>query len=168
MDFLNECKQRSVKKAIVPALLILAIAFLIGGVFGAQKLPKILSPVSYEDVCDDIEAAEGEYVEMNIQFLYGWYCQTAPSLDSDLKDVKSREYIVDANDAEYIGVNLPKKYLTEAEQLLSECEDYFSTGDASGIQTSFKVCGTIERMDADSESYYKQYGGYNGDDSDAE
>ena len=42
MDFLNECKQRSVKKAIVPALLILAIAFLIGGVFGAQKLPKIL------------------------------------------------------------------------------------------------------------------------------
>ena len=168
MDFLNECKQRSVKKAIVPALLILAIAFLIGGVFGAQKLPKILSPVSYEDVCDDIEAAEGEYVEMNIQFLYGWYCQTAPSLDSDLKDVKSREYIVDANDAEYIGVNLPKKYLTEAEQLLSECEDYFSTGDASGIQTSFKVCGTIERMDADSESYYKQYVGYNDDDSDAE
>ena len=57
MDFLNECKQGSVKKAIVPALLILAIAFLIGGVFGAQKLPKILSPVSYEDVCDDIEAA---------------------------------------------------------------------------------------------------------------
>lgn len=50
MDFLNECKQRSVKKAIVPALLILAIAFLIGGVFGTQKLPKILSPVSYEDV----------------------------------------------------------------------------------------------------------------------
>ena len=168
MDFLNECKQKSVKKAIVPALLILALAILVGAVFGAQKLPKILAPVPYEDVCSDVEAAEGEYVEMNIQFLYGWYCQTAPSLNSELKDVKSREYIVDANDAEYIAVNLPKKYLKEAEQLNSECEDYFSTGDASGIETSFKVCGTIERMDADSESYYKQYVGYNDSDSDAD
>lgn len=141
-------------KTTLPLSIFLAI---IGIMMLAFSVPSVLTakqePIPWEDVDFDGDI-EGLYVSGTLYGIYDWYCE-----NTENGSVKSKEYIIDADDYYYMGMLVQKKDMDEAEELMEVSWDYLdgiATEDELG-EVQYEITGTISPIPTDSLHFYDEY-----------
>lgn len=152
---LKELKSISTKR-ILPGVICLAIlaAVCLGlgvkGTFQLAKGPDWLYDYHGEDLV-------GRYVEADVYVIYDWYAETTSRREgSTYETTKSRDYVIDANDKEYIALEVPARDLDQVDDQMNESWDYLD-GLIDDVTTYYHIEGTVERMDAETVALYQEY-----------
>ena len=150
---MNKLRKKSLKTTM-PLAIFLAI---IGVMMLAFSIPSILTakkdPIPWEDV--DFEGdIEGLYVSGTLYGIYDWYCE-----NTENGSVKSKEYIIDADDYYYMGMLVQKKDMKTAENLMEVSWDYLDgkISDAELEEVQYEITGTISPIPTDSLHFYNEY-----------
>lgn len=152
---LEELKKQSLKR-VLPGVIILAI---LAGICLAVGGPGILNmakgPVPlYEYYGDELV---GRYVAADVYVVYDWYAETTSRREgSRLETTKSRDFIIDANDLEYIALEVPAADLDRVEEQMYDSWDYMD-GVLDDLTAYYHIEGTVERMDSETLRLYTEY-----------
>ncbi len=150
---LKELKAKSLKKNLWLILMFL----IIGLVFAAITLPSILTVLGGRQDLDNVDPEtihDQMYVDYTVCSILGWYAHTTKGSDE-----VSKEYVVPVGGHFFIGLYADKKNLDKCETLQNEFEMYLD-GDTDELSNTFRVTGTILKMDDESLRFYKEYVGY--------
>lgn len=131
--------------------------------FGPAALMLVQGPTYFEPLDDnDIAALQGRYLEADIDTLVDYYAETVTSESGKRGETTSREYIMPINTPDatiYIGVELPKSKIADAEAVEADTERMLDDEDGSyewdGSYVS--VRGTLQPMDAETEELFRDY-----------
>lgn len=152
---LEELKKQSLKR-VLPGVIVLALLAAVclalggAGVVNMVKGPDWLYDYYGEDL-------EGRYVEADVYVVYDWYAETTSRREgSTVETTKSRDFIVDANDMEYIALEVPAKDLDRVEQQMYDSWDYMD-GELEDLTSYYHIEGTVERMDSETLRLYTKY-----------
>ena len=143
-------KTRAVKRCLAVGLL--AIAAAIGVLFGPSALVLAQGPTRIDPLADnDVGALQGKYLEADLDTLVGCYAETAP-----------RGYIMPVNTPGatiYIGVELPKSKLADADAVVADTQRMVNDADGSYRWDGSRVTvrGTLQPMDAETETQFRAY-----------
>ena len=122
MPHSHKKKTLAVKRCLAVGLL--AIAAAIGVLFGPSALVLAQGPTRIDPLADnDVSALQGKYLEADLDTLVGCYAETAP-----------RGYIMPVNTPGatiYIGVELPKSKLADADAVVSDTQRMVNDADGS-------------------------------------
>lgn len=157
MNMLNELKRISLKK-VMPMFLICFIVgafLLVNGGPGAIKF--LLGGTDIYSI--PVDELEGKYVSAELVYIMDSYAYTQKRSSGRTKTT-AREYIIPVGTKEYMGVELPAKYLDQANDLMKATND-FIINENSFSGESFVVKGTIKQMSSQSKKYFYEAVGYN-------
>lgn len=131
--------------------------------FGSSAVKMLMGTTYFEPLDDnDISALQGQYLEADIDTLIDYYAETVKSESGKRDEVTSREYILPINTPDatiYVGVELPKSKISDAEAVVDDTtrmlddEDGSYTWDGSYVS----VRGTLQPMDAETEELFRDY-----------
>lgn len=135
----------------------------IGGVFGPGIVKMIQGPTYFEPLEDhDILSLQGQYLEADSDTLVDYYAETVQSKTGKRDQVTAREYIMPVNTPDatvYIGVEVPKSKISDAETVVADTERMFDDEDGSyewdGSYVS--VRGTLQPMDEETAGLWYDY-----------
>ena len=150
MPHSHKKKTRAVKRCLAVGLL--AIAAAIGVLFGPSALVLAQGPTRIDPLADnDVGALQGKYLEADLDTLVGCYAETAP-----------RGYIMPVNTPGatiYIGVELPKSKLADADAVVADTQRMVNDADGSYRWDGSRVTvrGTLQPMDAETEAQFRAY-----------
>ena len=138
---LQELKKLSIRRVIpTAALLLLAAVFcLIWGGTGVFRL--VQGPVPLESLYG--EELVGQYVQADVYLVYDWYAETTSRTEgSSRTTTKSRDYIIDANDMEYIALEVPARDIAFMDEQIEKTLDYmdYITDD---VDTYYPIRGMV-------------------------
>lgn len=152
---LQELKKQSLKR-VLPGVIALALLVVVcmalggAGVVDLVKGPDWLYDYYGEDL-------EGRYVEADVYVVYDWYAETTSRREgSSVETTKSRDFIIDANDLEYIALEVPAADLKQVEQQMYDSWDYLDDV-TDDLTTYYHIEGTVERMDAETLGLYTEF-----------
>ena len=152
---LQELKKQSLKR-VLPGVIVLALLAAVcmalggAGVVNLVKGPDWLYDYYGEDL-------EGRYVEADVYVVYDWYAETTSRREgSSVETTKSRDFIIDANDLEYIALEVPAADLKQVEQQMYDSWDYLDDV-TDDLTTYYHIEGTVERMDAETLGLYTEF-----------
>lgn len=157
MNMLNELKRISLKK-VMPMFLICFIVgafLLVNGGPGAIKF--LLGGTDIYSI--PVDELEGKYVNAELMYIMDSYAYTQKRSSGRTKTT-AREYIIPVGTKEYMGVELPAKYLDQANDLMKATND-FIINENTFTGESFVVKGTIKQMSSQSKKYFYEVVGYN-------
>jgi len=150
---MNKLRKKSLKTTM-PLAIFLAIA---GIAMLAFSIPSILTakkdPIPWEEV-DFNGNIEGLYVSGTLYGIYDWYCE-----NTENGSVKSKEYIIDADDYYYMGMLVQKKDMKAAEELMEVSWDYLDgiATEEELAEVQYEIKGTISPIPTDSLHFYDEY-----------
>lgn len=150
MPYSHKKKTRAVKRCLAVGLL--AIAAAIGVLFGPSALVLAQGPTRIDPLADnDVGALQGKYLEADLDTLVGCYTETA-----------LRGYIMPINTPGatiYIGVELPKSKLADADAVVADTQRMVNDADGSYRWDGSRVTvrGTLQPMDAETEAQFRAY-----------
>lgn len=105
-----------------------------------------------------VDELEGKYVSAEITYIMDSYAYTQKRSSGRTKTT-AKEYIIPIGSKEYMGIELPAKYLDQADDLMKATNDYIINENPFSGE-SFVVKGTIKRMSSQSEKYFHEVVGY--------
>lgn len=147
--------QRITLKKIMRQLIVLGLITVaaFGVIVYAMVMKWTSTPVTLSEL-DYSTDLTGVYVKDNIYGIYDYYCETT----SDSR-VVSREYILDAGDAHYIGLLAGGTDRKKADALMEASWDYLDGKDdgSSLSDKQYEISGVIKKMPSDSLKFYKEY-----------
>lgn len=156
MNLMNKLKGETLARLLVPVLLLGLFGALFlsaSNAFAQEPVPRSL----YEVPRDELQ---GEYVTVEVGWIYGCYAYTEKYQDNrPTGEITQREYVIDANRDDYCALILDGSLMKQAETLLSQCDAYAS-GQTDEITASFTVTGNVKSLPSDSLSLYHQAMGY--------
>lgn len=147
---LKELKAKSMKRGMITAGILIAIALVLAIVMWFLGLHYLFGTKGNLDTMKDEEIGE-MYAEGEIYAIMDYYAYTT----EDSKTVE-KEYFIPVGEESYIGLVAPKAYLEQCDKLMKETQDYMS-GESDTISSTFRVKGTILPMESSSLKYYKEY-----------
>ena len=146
------------------AIIVLAVAAIfIGVVFGPGVAKMIAGPTYFAPLDDhDVLSLQGQYLEADIDTLIDYYAETVVSESGRPDKVSAREYIMPVNTPDatvYIGVEVPKPKISDAEAVVADTERLIDDEDGSyewdGSYVS--VRGTLQPMDDETRQLWEDY-----------
>ena len=146
------------------AIIVLAVAAIfIGVVFGPGIAKMIAGPTHFTPLDDhDVLSLQGQYLEADIDTLIDYYAETVRSESGKRDEVSAREYIMPINTPDatvYIGVEVPKPKISDAEAVVADTERLIDDEDGSyewdGSYVS--VRGTLQPMDDETRQLWEDY-----------
>ncbi len=156
MEFVKKLRSRSLKKTLLPVILLLVLAVLFLAVSEFWLL--FQKPANLYEVPRD--QLKGKYVTAEITYIYGEYAYTENYKNGrSTGEITSIECIIDANSDDFCGLYLPGKLVERGEALAEESDAYYNY-ETDEITTSFTVRGIMKEMPQDSLSYYHEYVDY--------
>lgn len=142
MDVMNKLRMDSLKRLIVPILLLilLGIGFLNrSNLFVKRPVPQNLSEVSAEEM-------NGAYVTTNVDRIYA--CYASVEMMSGMRPtgiILQRSYVIRANGNQYIALVLSGSMMEKGQALLAESDDYYY-GNIPEITADFPVTGYLQPL----------------------
>lgn len=129
---------------------------------GPGLIQLVQGPTYFEPLEDnDLAALQGRYVEADIDTLIDYYAETVTSESGKRDQIKSRDYVLPINTPDqtvYIGVEIPKSKLDDAEAVVADTERFLNDGDDYTWDGSYvSVRGTLQPMDAETEALFRNY-----------
>ncbi len=160
---LQSLKQKTLLGKLWVIIGLAAATAAIGVIFGSGLIKLIQGPTYFEPLDDnDIAALTGKYLEADIDTLIDYYAETVTSETGKRDQVTAREYIMPINTPDatiYIGVELPKSKISDAEAVVADTERLLDDEDGSyewdGSYVS--VRGTLQPMDEETEALFRDY-----------
>ena len=123
----------------------------------------IAGPTHFTPLDDhDVLSLQGQYLEADIDTLIDYYAETVRSESGKRDEVSAREYIMPINTPDttvYIGVEVPKPKISDAEAVVADTERLIDDEDGSyewdGSYVS--VRGTLQPMDDETRQLWEDY-----------
>ena len=139
-----------------------AVAAVIGVRFGPGLVKLVQGPVYIEPMQDnDLSALQGQYLAADVDTLVDYYAETVIGGYGKRGQVTSRDYVMPINTADktvYIGVEIPKSKLADAEAVVADTERLLNDEDGYTWDGScVSVRGTLQPMDAETEALFRNY-----------
>lgn len=150
---LQSLKQKTLVGKLWAIIVLAVAAIFIGVVFGPGIAKMIAGPTHFAPLDDhDVLSLQGQYLEADIDTLIDYYAETVVSESGRPDKVSAREYIMPVNTPDatvYIGVEVPKPKISDAEAVVADTERLIDDEDGSyewdGSYVS--VRGTLQPMD---------------------
>lgn len=152
MESMRKLKGQTLVRLILPIVLLafFGAVFLAGSnLFAEEPIPRYLYDVPRDEL-------EGAYVTVDVEWIYGCYAYTEQTRDGQSTGkVTEKEYVIDANEEDYMALILSGSLMDQADALLEECDDYYN-GLTNEITQGFPVTGYVKAMPSDSLSLYRE------------
>lgn len=156
MEQLKKLKRQSVASLLI--LIILLGAMGIFGIVASNLFTREPDARNLFDVPRD--ELEGAYVTVEINNIYGCYAYTETYENGKpTGQITQKEYVIDANEEDYMSLILSGKLMEQADALLEEC-DAFYYGEINAITKAFTVTGQVQKLSAESLQMYHEVMGY--------
>lgn len=156
MEFLKKLRARSLKKALPLMIVLLVGAVLLLSLSEFWLL--LRTPANLHEV--PRRELYGKYVTVEVPYIYACYAYTEEyKNDRATGNITSCEYVIDANEADYCGLRLPKGLVAKGDALLQESEDYLNY-ETDEITATFTVRGIMKAMPSDSLDFYYETVGF--------
>lgn len=99
---------------------------------------------------------EGTYVTVNLDYIYGCYAYTETYEDNKpTGKITEREYLIDANEYDFMCIVLGGDLMEQAEVLLEQSDEYYY-GERDTITADFRVSGYVKPLPSDSIRLLKE------------
>lgn len=160
---LQSLKQKTLVGKLWAIIVLAVAAIFIGVVFGPGIAKMIAGPTDFAPLDDhDVLSLQGQYLEADIDTLIDYYAETVVSESGRPDKVSAREYIMPVNTPDatvYIGVEVPKPKISDAEAVVADTERLIDDEDGSyewdGSYVS--VRGTLQPMDDETRQLWEDY-----------
>ena len=160
---LQSLKQKTLVGKLWAIIVLAVAAIFIGVVFGPGVAKMIAGPTYFAPLDDhDVLSLQGQYLEADIDTLIDYYAETVVSESGRPDKVSAREYIMPVNTPDatvYIGVEVPKPKISDAEAVVADTERLIDDEDGSyewdGSYVS--VRGTLQPMDDETRQLWEDY-----------
>ena len=160
---LQSLKQKTLVGKLWAIIVLAVAAIFIGVVFGPGIAKIIAGPTYFAPLDDhDVLSLQGQYLEADIDTLIDYYAETVVSESGRPDKVSAREYIMPVNTPDatvYIGVEVPKPKISDAEAVVADTERLIDDEDGSyewdGSYVS--VRGTLQPMDDETRQLWEDY-----------
>lgn len=160
---LQSLKQKTLVGKLWAIIVLAVAAIFIGVVFGPGIAKMIAGPTHFTPLDDhDVLSLQGQYLEADIDTLIDYYAETVRSESGKRDEVSAREYIMPINTPDatvYIGVEVPKPKISDAEAVVADTERLIDDEDGSyewdGSYVS--VRGTLQPMDDETRQLWEDY-----------
>lgn len=156
MEQLKKLKRQSFTSLLFLIILMGAI-----GIFGIVASNLFASEPEAQNLYDvPRDQLEGAYVTVDVQWIYGCYAYTE-TYENNIPtgNITEQEYIIDANESDYMCLILGDELMAQADALLEEC-DAFYMGETDIITRNFTVTGEVRKLPSDSIPLYHEFVGY--------
>lgn len=132
---LQSLKQKTLVGKLWAIIVLAVAAIFIGVVFGPGIAKMIAGPTHFTPLDDhDVLSLQGQYLEADIDTLIDYYAETVRSESGKRDEVSAREYIMPINTPDatvYIGVEVPKPKISDAEAVVADTERLIDDEDGS-------------------------------------
>lgn len=154
MEWLARLKARSIKKALLPSIVLFVAAVAIFFFSGAYGVFGMLAPKTLADLTP--ETAEGAFVDDEIYFLYGEFIEVEQYKNNRPTGIfTGRYYLTDFDeDTYYMALYVHQEDLKGAESMMDACDDYMDGNLNPNQLPTLHVRGTIRAMDKEELGYY--------------
>lgn len=148
----EDLRKRSVKKALVAAATLWAVGVVII-IAQWSSLSTLLRPTVNLNEASASEVTAGKRASVKVNVLVDYYAET--TADSSIVE---REYFLPVGEEEYMGIAVPKKYLSDANWIMEATQQYMN-GETEALDDTpvLSVTGTIVELSAESLQYYQEY-----------
>lgn len=155
----KELIRQSVRRAAGMALLLV----LVGGLllaFSGKSLWQLVRGPRQLFVVTEEGSPEGEYVTAELPYIYGLFAEETTEENGTVRS-SHQMYVVDANQAQYMALQLDPDRYAEADALYEQTWAYMASGSEADRPVPMRVTGRLARMqDADLVQYYEDmFGG---------
>ena len=160
---LQSLKQKTLVGKLWAIIVLAVAAIFIGVVFGPGIAKMIAGPTYFTPLDDhDVLSLQGQYLEADIDTLIDYYAETVRSESGKRDEVSAREYIMPINTPDatvYIGVEVPKPKISDAEEVVADTERLIDDEDGSyeWDGSSVSVRGTLQPMDDETRQLWEDY-----------
>lgn len=146
MDYLKKLKWQGFAGTLLLIVFCAAIGIL--GVSASNLFTEPPEALELWEVPRD--ELEGSYVTAEVEYIYGCYAYTEVTRDGrPTGEITEREYLIDANEEDFMALILSGKDMEKAEKLLEQSDQFFY-GEIDEITASFQVTGFVRKLPSDS------------------
>lgn len=153
MEILKRLRKISLKKVMLPAVIVFAAAIAVFFIFDGVSTIKSLFPKSFAEL--DINDMDGVYVKDEIYFLYGQYAEEEEYRNNRRTGkITGAQYLTDLDEIYYIGLFGHEKHLDTLEGMMDACRNYANGLIYADDVPVLSVKGTMRAMDSQISRYY--------------
>ena len=151
--------QRSVRrKKLVRAAVLFALALLLLALFAPGLAAMVRGPADL--YAADIDGLEGRYVAARVDIIYDWYAETVRRDSTGTEQTVRRNYIIPVGSSQFMGLDVDTARLGEAQAVLASTAAVMEGRAESLDGSAVVVRGTIRRMDAQEQEFYRSVANY--------
>ena len=151
--------QRSVRrKKLVRAAVFFALALLLLALFAPGLAAMVRGPADL--YAADIDGLEGRYVAARVDIIYDWYAETVRRDSTGAEQTVRRNYIIPVGSSQFMGLDVDTARLGEAQAVLASTAAVMEGRAESLDGSAVVVRGTIRRMDAQEQEFYRSVANY--------
>ena len=151
---------QSVRRAAGMALLLWLLGGLLLAFSGKSLWQLVRGPRYLFEVTEQGGDLEGEYVTAALPYIYGLFAEETTEENGAVRSTHQM-YVVDANQTQYMALQLDPDRYQEAERLYEETWTYIESGSEADLPVPMQVTGRLTLMeDPDLVAYYEDmFGG---------
>lgn len=148
-------KKQSLKQVIRSLGFKFGIMILILIIFGTSFIKSIQGPVELNSLpLDEIPNA---YVEHDIEIIYDAFAEAYSEDEDGKQESTDMYYIIPLNEDKLIALHVDKQDFNTAEELFNDSYEYYIDQTTSEPPTTWKVKGTINKLEKEPLEYYNSY-----------
>ncbi len=162
----KELIRQSVRRAAGMALLLVLVGGLLLAFSGKSLWQLVRGPRQLFVVTEEAGSPEGEYVTAELPYIYGLFAEETTEENGTVRSTHQM-YVVDANQMQYMALQLDPDRYAEADALYEQTWAYMESGSEADRPVPMQVTGRLTKMeDADLVAYYEDmFGGDVSDDA---
>ncbi|MBQ8924333.1 MAG: hypothetical protein IJ053_06010 [Lachnospiraceae bacterium] len=165
-NFINKKESIYPRKKSIPVLIMLLVMFIIFFILAAVVFLACMvdfvsllveKPEDINEVIQERELEEGDYVRIGIYASFGWYAKSYTYFNQlDLAD--ERYYIIRLDNGDFISVSVKGKDIDTLEDITNDTLDFIDdeTGEKT-LHTPVVFDGEVELLDWEIQGYYDDY-----------
>lgn len=156
MQNLKKLKQKSIGSILFLVLffVVMGVVLIIGSNIFYQEPP---AQNLYDVPRDQLE---GAYVTVDLEWIYDCYAYTETYENNrPTGEITQKEYLIDANETDYLCLILEGDLMEQADALLEECIAYYNW-ETDQITKAFTVTGEVKPLSSESISLLHEFMAY--------
>lgn len=148
-------KKQSLKQITKLIGFMFGIMILILIVFGANFIKLVKGPVELSSL--SLDEIPNAYVEFDVDMILDSFVETYNESEDGKQTSTDMHYIIPLNEEMYFTLHVGSGEFDTAEELLIDTYDYYFTDASSEPPTTWRVKGTINKLEGEYLEYYNTY-----------